>query len=119
MLIGRAGLSMAFGLSSLGRAALHAHAFYTLGLWATSLAFPQPKPNGAAAKPPSKIAVLVVAHDESRVIVDCLRSLSAQDYPASEFAVFVVADNCSDATAELARSEGATVFERCTARLEG
>lgn len=57
-----------------------------------------------------RIAVLVPAHDEAAGIAACVASLRACDDPA--FDVLVVADNCTDATAALARAAGALVIER-------
>lgn len=66
--------------------------------------------------PPAEVqhrfAVLVFARNEEQVIGQLLASLAAQDYPASAFEVFVTADNCTDATAAIARAAGATVYER-------
>ena len=62
--------------------------------------------------PPKKIAVLIAARNESLVISNLLRSLREQDYPKGSFRVFLVADNCTDNTAEIARREGAYVYER-------
>jgi cellulose synthase/poly-beta-1,6-N-acetylglucosamine synthase-like glycosyltransferase len=103
---------MVFGLAAVGRSLLHAQAAYTLGLCLTSLAFRRRSANEPPSAHRPRLAVLVVAHDESRVIADCLESLRGQDYPADRFHVFVVADACSDSTATVARRMGATVFER-------
>jgi cellulose synthase/poly-beta-1,6-N-acetylglucosamine synthase-like glycosyltransferase len=62
--------------------------------------------------PQSRFAILVPAHDEEKVIAKTVESLLAVDYPGSLFEVFVVADNCTDATAERAREAGACVLER-------
>lgn len=56
--------------------------------------------------------VLVPAHDEEPVIAATLDSLTALDYPPERVDVVVVADNCTDATAAVARNAGATVLER-------
>lgn len=63
-------------------------------------------------KPRTRFAVVVAARDEARVLPLLLQSLKAQDYPAELFDVFVIADNCRDATAAVARRGGAKVFER-------
>ncbi|MBI3110170.1 MAG: glycosyltransferase family 2 protein [Ignavibacteriales bacterium] len=57
-------------------------------------------------------AVVVPAHNEELVIARTLRSLSAMEYDKRLFDVVVVADNCTDETADLARSAGAAVLER-------
>jgi cellulose synthase/poly-beta-1,6-N-acetylglucosamine synthase-like glycosyltransferase len=56
--------------------------------------------------------MVVPAHNESAVIGRTVRSLIAVDWPAELRRVVVVADNCSDNTAALARNDGAEVLER-------
>jgi 1,2-diacylglycerol 3-beta-glucosyltransferase len=69
---------------------------------------PVPPPSGR----PLRFAVLVPGHDEERAIGDTLSALAALEYPADHVDVVVVADNCTDATATIARAAGATVLER-------
>ena len=57
-------------------------------------------------------AILVAARNEEKVIGHLLDSIRNQKYPAEKITVFVVADNCTDATAEIARQAGAVVYER-------
>lgn len=59
-----------------------------------------------------RYAVLIPARNEEAVIGHLLRSVAAQDYPQELIKVFVIADNCTDNTARIAREMGATVFER-------
>jgi len=61
---------------------------------------------------PGKYAVLIAARNESAVIHNLLSSLNEQDYPKDRYTVFLVADNCTDNTADIAREYGATVYER-------
>ena len=84
-------------------------AAYLLILSAAACARRPAPPSGPARR---RFAILVPAHDEAAVIGRLLASLRAQRYPADRFSTFVVADNCTDATAALARKGGATVFER-------
>lgn len=63
--------------------------------------------------------VLVPAHNEERVIETCVRSLNAQSTQPSQPTVVVIADNCSDGTAESARRAGATVWERSAEHARG
>jgi len=65
------------------------------------------------------VTVIVPAHDEELVLADTLRSLSEQQYDPRGFTVLVIADNCTDHTAEIARSFGATVWERTNDRERG
>jgi exopolysaccharide biosynthesis WecB/TagA/CpsF family protein len=62
--------------------------------------------------PRSRLVVLVPAHDEERLIARCVESLRAQSYPRPLYRVIVIADNCSDSTAEIARVVGAEVMVR-------
>lgn len=66
----------------------------------------------APATPPSKLAVLVAAHNEEAVIGATVGALLASRYPRGGYDVFVVADNCTDETASVARRAGATVYQR-------
>lgn len=59
-----------------------------------------------------KFAVLVAAHNEEKVIAGIIKSLKAQTYSAHMYDIFVIADNCTDKTAEIARSLGVGVIER-------
>ena len=70
----------------------------------------------AGTQPPSAlgsvsgtVAVVVPAHNEADTIEQTIRSCLHQTYPIAQ--VIVVADNCTDATAALARAAGATVIE--------
>ena len=64
------------------------------------------------AKTQHKFGIVIPARNESAVIADTIKCLLASDYPRELFDVFVVADNCTDNTAELARAAGAIVYER-------
>ncbi|HEY4014160.1 MAG TPA: glycosyltransferase family 2 protein [Polyangiaceae bacterium] len=68
---------------------------------------PEPPP-----EPRLRFDIVVPAHNEEKNIASTVRSLLATDYPPEMRRVIVVADNCSDATAERARAAGATAIER-------
>lgn len=59
-----------------------------------------------------KYAILIAARNEEEVIGNLVESIRRQDYPAELLEIFVVADNCTDSTAEVARSLGAHCYER-------
>ena len=59
-----------------------------------------------------KYAVLISARNEESVITQLIDSIRGQTYPGELITVFVVADNCTDSTADAARSAGAVVYER-------
>lgn len=64
------------------------------------------------AKMKHKYAIVIAARNEQSVIGNLLDSIKQQDYPQELLTVFVVADNCTDKTAEVARSKGAICYER-------
>jgi cellulose synthase/poly-beta-1,6-N-acetylglucosamine synthase-like glycosyltransferase len=70
----------------------------------------------ASARRP-QLAVLVPAHDEASGIAAALRTMRAQLAPGDR--LLVVADNCSDATAQIAAAAGAEVVERFNGELRG
>lgn len=55
---------------------------------------------------------MICARNEEQVIGNLLDSIAGQDYPKDKLHVFVIADNCTDETAAIARAKGATVYER-------
>ena len=59
-----------------------------------------------------RYAVLICARNEEAVIADLIDSLHGQTYPQDKLKIFVMADNCTDRTADAARAAGATVYER-------
>ena len=60
----------------------------------------------------TRFVIFVPAHNEATVIADALRSFEVLDYPIANYAVHVVADNCTDATATIVREHGWYVHER-------
>src|SRR5262249_13971289 len=62
---------------------------------------------------PVNFAILIPAHNEEGIIDSLLVSLSKLVYPKDQYSLYVVADNCTDHTAELVRATGwAHVYER-------
>ncbi|MBE6787060.1 MAG: glycosyltransferase [Ruminococcaceae bacterium] len=64
------------------------------------------------AKNKHKYAIVIAARNEQQVIGNLLDSIKQQDYPSELLTVFVVADNCTDKTAEVVRNHGAICYER-------
>lgn len=64
------------------------------------------------AKNCHKYAIVIAARNEENVIGNLLDSIKKQDYPKELLTVFVVADNCTDNTAQAARNNGAVCYER-------
>lgn len=71
---------------------------------------------GQVKIPPAKkqhtYAFFIAAHNEEAVIANLVKSIKDQDYPSELIDVFVVADACTDNTAQAAREAGAIVYER-------
>ena len=64
------------------------------------------------AKKQHTYAVLIAARNEETVIGNLIESIKAQDYPGGLVTIFVVADNCTDKTAQISRDSGAICYER-------
>ena len=60
----------------------------------------------------NRYAVLISARNEECVIGHLLNSINRQTYPIELVDIYVVADNCTDKTAEISRKCGAMVYER-------
>ena len=65
-----------------------------------------------ATGPTHRFALLVPAHDEEKLLPALLENMRQLDYPRQLFTLYVVADNCTDQTAALARAAGAVAYER-------
>lgn len=59
-----------------------------------------------------KYAVVIPAHNEENMIAKTIYSLLNVDYPEKLYDVIVIADNCTDNTARIAKNLGATVLVR-------
>lgn len=67
----------------------------------------------AAPQPEKRLrfAVLVAARNEESCIAGIVDSIKNQNYPAGLADIYVIPNNCSDRTAEVARSAGAKIIE--------
>ncbi len=71
------------------------------------------KEKPASDFPPEKrFAMIVAAHNEEIVISELVDSLKNLKYPNDLYDIFVIADNCTDNTATIAKQHGAIVLER-------
>lgn len=62
--------------------------------------------------PQKTFSIIVAAHNEEQVIGQLVENLHVLNYPNELYDIFVVADNCTDKTAQIARQAGALVHER-------
>jgi 1,2-diacylglycerol 3-beta-glucosyltransferase len=76
--------------------------------------FGRRRPFVLSESPKRRFAILIPAHNEEALIGRLLDNLARLDYPPALFEVCVVADNCDDQTAVIARGHGVRVFERVT-----
>lgn len=79
--------------------------YFAVGFFAKAKKF-------APAPMTRKYGVVIAARNEEKVIGLLVDSLNEQTYPSDKYQIFIVADNCTDKTAEVARAHGATVYER-------
>ena len=59
-----------------------------------------------------KFMAIIPAHNEAGVVANLIESLKKQEYDKNLLDIYVIADNCTDNTAEIARNAGAIVYER-------
>ena len=59
-----------------------------------------------------KFMAIIPAHNEAGVVANLIESLKNQDYDKNLLDIYVIADNCTDNTAQIAREAGAIVYER-------
>ncbi|HEV8509919.1 MAG TPA: glycosyltransferase family 2 protein [Gemmatimonadales bacterium] len=76
------------------------------------LGIPKRRPPRQPGAELPRLLFLVPAHDEEHMIESCVRSLVALRYPAERFQAVVIADNCTDRTAEVVRAAGVRCLER-------
>ena len=60
------------------------------------------RPEPITAKKNHRFAVIIAARNESAVIANLIHSIKVQNYPQELIDVFVIADNCTDNTAQVA-----------------
>lgn len=66
-----------------------------------------------------RFAVLICARNEEDVIAQLIESIKNQTYERSKIRIFVMADNCTDSTARVARNSGAKVYIRNDSKRKG
>ena len=59
-----------------------------------------------------RFMAIIPAHNEEAVIENLIESLKNQTYNKDLYDIYVIADNCTDNTARIARDAGAIVYER-------
>ena len=59
-----------------------------------------------------RFMAIIPAHNEEAVVANLIESLKKQTYNKDLYDIYVIADNCTDNTAKVAREAGAIVYER-------
>ena len=59
-----------------------------------------------------RFMAIIPAHNEEAVVANLIESLKNQNYNKELYDIYVIADNCTDRTAQVAREAGAIVYER-------
>ncbi len=59
-----------------------------------------------------RFMAIIPAHNEEAVVGNLIESLKKQNYNKELYDIYVIADNCTDNTAKVAKEAGAIVYER-------
>lgn len=59
----------------------------------------------------NRFGMIIPARNEEKVVAGLIESIKKNNYPQDMIQIFVIAHNCTDRTAEIAREHGATVYE--------
>lgn len=90
-----------------------------VGLLALVAMLPARRTATGAGEPARRFAFVIPARNEAPRIAALIESIHALDYPQHLVRSLVVADNCTDDTAAIARAAGGDVVERSDRRLVG
>lgn len=60
----------------------------------------------------NRFMAIIPAHNEEKVVGNLIASLKRQNYPKELYDIYVIADNCTDNTAKVAKEAGVIVYER-------
>lgn len=61
-------------------------------------------------KPKTRFNILIAARNEGKVIGNLITSLKNQDYPKDLYKIYVIPNNCTDDTEEVAKKAGAKII---------
>ena len=92
-------------LSAYSVLVLYKVVYFVIGFLCKPKTFPE-------ARTQHTYGIIIAARNEERVIGNLIQSIRRQDYDPERIRIFVVADNCTDRTAEICRELGAVVYER-------
>jgi len=93
--------------------------FFTLYYFGIALFGIFRKPEKKILTPEKTFAIVIPAHNEEKVIGQLIENLQVLNYPRELYDIYVIADNCTDQTAQIARNGGAIVYERYNLQQRG
>ena len=70
------------------------------------------EPYDALSEKENRFCIIICARNEERVIAQLINSLHEQEYPKDKLDIYVIADNCTDSTAQIAKEKNAHVMVR-------
>ncbi len=86
------------------------YTIYQVVIWL--FAYAKPIKKKKIIRKEHKFMAVISARNEEKVISDLIESIKNQIYPKNKIDIYVIADNCTDNTAQIARDAGAIVYER-------
>lgn len=86
------------------------YSIYQIVMWA--FVYNKPVKKKKITKKKHRFMAVISARNEENVIANLIESLKNQSYPKDKLDIYVIADNCTDNTAGVARDAGAIVYER-------
>lgn len=89
---------------------------YVLGTYGLFVFFRKKKADYRTDK---RFIVLIPAHNEELLIAEVIKSIRANDYSPENYEIIIIADNCTDSTADIARELNVAVWERTENELRG
>ncbi len=81
-------------------------------LWVMAIASISPLRRIKETSHQHRFAIAIPAHNEANVIGNTVATLKKLDYPQDLYDIFVVADFCTDDTAQIAQEQGAICYQR-------
>lgn len=67
----------------------------------------------------NRFGIIIPAHNEELLLGELIQSIKNSTYPSDLYEILVIADNCTDTTAEIAKKMGAQSFSRFDSEKRG
>lgn len=86
--------------------------YYAYELIISLCSFVKVKDKPLVEEKENKFMMIIPAHNEEKVVGELIESLKNLDYNKDLYDIYVIADNCTDNTAKIAKDAGVIVYER-------